>query len=73
MRPWVLLSTALLPLGAYCDSSPYNDTNTGITFEGFGWLGYGLRLGFALPQSPQLDFIGQVVRTHMLPVFSVPN
>ncbi|CAO2658307.1 Nn.00g060300.m01.CDS01 [Neocucurbitaria sp. VM-36] len=59
LRHWILSSAILALRGAAQTSSPYTDTTTGITFNGYQHTS-GYKFGIALPENPTTDFIAQI-------------
>lgn len=54
------LSSAFLALQvAAQQAAPYTDAKSGIKFTGYSSSGY--TVGFAIPEKPTTDFIGQII------------
>jgi cellobiose dehydrogenase (acceptor) len=62
------LLSLVLAVGTYAQSTPYVDSNTGISFQRYVDT-TGFAFGVAAPEDPTGDFIGQIVRTQNAFIF----
>ena len=61
MSRFSLLSAGLLAAHALAQGFSYADPNSGMTLQSYQDSDTGCQFGIALPETPDRDFIGQIV------------